>query len=591
MTIELITTLIIISIGIFLFVKEYFSIDTTSILIMALFIVTGVLTPEEGFSGFNHPATLTLGCMFVVSAALFRSGLLESVGSLLVRSAKWGPLVTLALFVVMAAAFSAFINDAAVVALLLPIGLRVAAETKTAPSKFLIPLSYAALFGGTCTLIGTSTNLLVSGYAQKHGLEPFSMFEFSMPALWLALAGIVYLLTIGRTLLPSRAATDKGSLSQQLNDYVVDITVAEGSAESGLNLRESKLSKQLHSTVLDITRQSEVLPYVYSGTVLQQGDILRVTVSPDTLNKIRADKDYLVNADKVKDKEEKTDHRKLYEMMVPFGSPLAGKSLRKINFRASYGASVLAVRHREATKWSKLGDITMVEGDLLVVLADEAVVNNLVDQKLLFTLSAHKSHALNLRKAIPALLIAAGVIGAAAFNLTSILISAMVGCLLLITTRVLKPQSAYEAIEWKVIFMMAGVLSMGTAIEKTGGANLIAGFIESGFGAYDPRYALSLVFLVSFLSTNVLSSKATAALMAPIVINLAQAMEVSERPFLVAVMFACSLTFITPVSYPTHTMVYAPGNYRYTDFVKVGLPLNIIIWILASFIIPLYFPF
>jgi di/tricarboxylate transporter len=214
-----------------------------------------------------------------------------------------------------------------------------------------------------------------------------------------------------------------------------------------------------------------------------------------------------------------------------------------------------------------------------------------VNQKLLVLLSEHSEKKVNYRKAIPALLIGIGVVMAAALNITSILISGMVGCLLLVMTTILEPKEAYGSIEWKVIFMMAGVLSMGKALEKTGGAGMISQFAFENLGSLDPRVTLSVIFLITFLSTNVLSSKATAALMAPIVIHLAQTMHFSERPFLVAVMFACSLTFMTPVSYPTNTMVYGPGKYTFKDYIKFGTPLNIIIWIAASLIIPLFFPF
>jgi len=227
---------------------------------------------------------------------------------------------------------------------------------------------------------------------------------------------------------------------------------------------------------------------------------------------------------------------------------------------------------------------------LLLYTSDESL-KKLVSKKLVVTLSKYKAKKFDLKKAIPTLLILIGVILAAALNITSILISALVGALLIVTTTILKPKEAYEAIEWKVIFMMAGVLSMGAALEKTGGSDLISELIYDSMGSFDPRITLSLIFLVTFLSTNVLSSKAAAALMTPIVISLAAAMQVNSKPFLIAVMFACSLTFMTPVSYPTNTMVYAPGNYKFKDYLKIGTPLNFIIWVAASFIIPLFFPF
>ena len=218
-------------------------------------------------------------------------------------------------------------------------------------------------------------------------------------------------------------------------------------------------------------------------------------------------------------------------------------------------------------------------------------INNLETHNLVVRLSEYVKKKTNYKKAIPAVLIGIGVVLVASLNLTSILISAMVGALLMVVLGILKPIEAYNAVEWKVIFMMAGVLSMGTALEKTGGATLIAGYIQDTFGQYNAHITLSLIYLITFVSTNLISSKATAALMAPIVISLSKAMEISERPLLVAVMFACSLTFMTPMSYPTNTMVYAPGNYKFNDFLKMGTPLNLIIWLAASMIIPYFFPF
>jgi di/tricarboxylate transporter len=277
--------------------------------------------------------------------------------------------------------------------------------------------------------------------------------------------------------------------------------------------------------------------------------------------------------------------------MIPIDSKLAGNSLKGIKFRNSYNCSVLAIRNRNETTDKNISEVALKEGDLLLIFASKEELNQLVQEKMIILLSQYQKQKVNYKKALPALAIAIGVVTVAALGLTSILISSMVGSLLLVTTSILKPKEAYEAIEWKVIFMMAGVLSMGTALKKTGGADMISEFLYSTMGHLDPRITLSLVFLITFLSTNVLSSKATAALMAPIVISLAAAMQLSEKPFLIAVMFACSLTFMSPMSYPTNTMVFAPGNYRFNDFLKVGTPLNIIIWIAASFIIPYFFEF
>jgi di/tricarboxylate transporter len=586
---DLYITIGIIALGIFLFVKDFFSIDTTSILIMALFIVSGVLNPEEGFSGFNHPATLTLGCMFVVSAAIFKSGLINGLSATIVKVARIHYIIALVVFCLISAVFSAFVNDSAVVAILIPLALSVCRDTKIAPSKLLIPISFAALFGGTCTLIGTSTNILVSSIAEKSGLEPFGMFEFSLPALCLMGIGLIYLFVVAPFLLPKRNLENESEFAS-VEQYSAAVVLAKGNKNIGKTIEKSSLLKDFNANIVSIQRNDVLLTIFDRGTTLQENDRIKIIISPRKLIELKANSTYVIIGRKEIEADNE-DNKALFETMIPVGSDLAGNSLKGISFRNVYNCSVLAIRQRNEVIQEYLSEVLIKEGDMLLLYGTKEEINELVKNKIIILLSEHIEQKVNYKKAIPALLIAIGVVSAAALNLTSILISSMIGCLLLVTTTILKPKEAYDAIEWKVIFMMAGVLSMGTALEKTGGAMLISNFVFTYFGNLDPRITLSLIFLVTFLSTNVLSSKATAALMAPIVIALAAAMQLSEKPFLIAVMFACSLTFMTPVSYPTNTMVYAPGNYKFNDFLKFGTPLNIIIWLAASFVIPYFFPF
>ena len=581
-------TFAIIAIGIILFIKDYFTIDTTSIIIMSLFIVSGVLNPEEGFAGFNHPATITLGCMFVISAAIFKSGLIDGLSSKIIRVAKINYLFALIIFCLSAAVFSAFINDTAVVALLIPMALLVCRETDIQPSRLLIPISFSALFGGTCTLIGTSTNILVSSYAKKSGLEPLGMFEFSLPALCLFTIGMTYLLIASPLLLPKRKSA-KNSLKKQAEKYIAEIELVENNPDIDKKIGNSSLNQDFSAQVLMLKRKHHRVYEINEETILRKDDVLKVMINPQHLAKLKQNATYKLDGDEqlIHDDADK----KIYEVMIPYGSSLSGKSLQQLNFRNIYYASVLAIRHRKEMITREVSKIILREGDMLLLYTSDESLQKLVSKKLVVTLSKYKAKKFDLKKAIPTLLILIGVILAAALNITSILISALVGALLIVTTTILKPKEAYEAIEWKVIFMMAGVLSMGAALEKTGGSDLISELIYDSMGSFDPRITLSLIFLVTFLSTNVLSSKAAAALMTPIVISLAAAMQVNSKPFLIAVMFACSLTFMTPVSYPTNTMVYAPGNYKFKDYLKIGTPLNFIIWVAASSIIPLFFPF
>ncbi|MCM8568966.1 SLC13 family permease [Gramella jeungdoensis] len=601
---ELYLTVAIIIIGIILFVRDYFSIDTTSIIIMALFIVSGVLSPEEGFSGFNHPATITLGCMFVVSAGVFKSGIIDGLSAKLIKIARINYFLALLSLCCTAAVLSAFINDSAVVAILIPVALLVCREAGISPSRLLIPISFSALFGGTCTLVGTSTNILVSSYAEKLGSEGFGMFEFSFLALCLLAIGMTYIILLAPLFLPKRSQPEGVGLKKQAEKYMAEIELNKDSLDVDQSISQSKLVNDYKVQILRIKRKHYRVYEINGETVLRESDLLRILVDPVNLAKLKMQRGLSVKGDKeniheaeVNDKIDPkkvptpNEEKKIYEVMIPYGSELAGRSIKQLNFRSTYYASVLAIRHRKETITEDVSNVVLKEGDMMLLFASEKAISLLTSEKLIVTLSEYQGRRVNYKKAIPALLIVIGVVSAAAFNITSILISAMIGSLLLVTLTILKPQEAYEAIEWKVIFMVAGVLSMGKALEKTGGSDIISQYIYESLGGMDPRWTLSLIFLFTFLSTNVLSSKAAAALMTPIVISLAAAMQVSEKPFLIGVMFACSLTFMTPVSYPVNTMVYAPGNYKFRDFLKFGTPLNFIVWIAASFLIPIFFPF
>ncbi|WP_411766188.1 SLC13 family permease [Winogradskyella sp. A3E31] len=591
MTVDLIITFAIIALGVFLFVRDYFSIDTTSILIMATFIVAGVLSPEEGFSGFNHPATITLGCIFVVSGGVFSSGILDGLSYKIIKLAKTHYSIALVVFCTISGLFSAFINDTAVVALLLPIALTVCRETKIAPSRLLIPISFAALFGGTCTLIGTSTNILVSSYAKKYGVEEFGMFEFSGAALCLLAVGFVYMFIAGPLLLPkSRGGSNE--LTKKAETYITELYVEPNCGDIDKLLGDSELVKDFNVNILSILRNGVLKHNFGLDTRIMEGDILKILTPPQTLSRLLDFEGYSIKGNqRMKKAEDKYKSFNLYEVIIPYGSSLSNRTLKGLHFRRQYNSSVIAIRQREEMIYDKLTHTTLKEGDMLLVLGQPKDIQNLESQDLVIRLSEYIKKKTNYRKAIPAVLIGVGVVLVASLNVTSILISAMVGALLMVVLGILKPVEAYKAVDWKVIFMMAGVLSMGTALEKNGGAELIANFIQDTLGNYSAHMTLSLIYLATFISTNLISSKATAALMTPIVITLSEVMQISERPFLVAVMFACSLTFMTPMSYPTNTMVYAPGNYRFSDFLKIGTPLNLIIWLAASVVIPYFFPF
>lgn len=589
---EILLTFGIIGFGIFLFIKEYFSIDTTAIIIMALFIVTGILTPGEGFSGFNNPATITVGCMFVLSFAVFSTGLLNGVSKFLLKVGKRNIYLATFSLIFIATIFSAFINVTAIVTMFIPVVLKLAQETGINPGRLLMPLSFGALLGGVCTLVGTSTNILVSSIAESHGFDAFGMFEFSGTAIWLTGAGLLYLLTIGLWLLPKRDAEKNYQLKKSISEYVTEIRLNLNSSDIGKTSETSILESIYKAQILEV-KLGEHWEIVNPFYRFSENEKVKAMVSPQSLVELRADKNYIIESEYTwQNATFGKSEQKTYEVLIPSGSLFSGKTLKELRFPELYNTIVIAIRHRKDVQTTDLENVVLHEGDMLLMLAQESVIDDLFTNNELVIISDYKvPFRRNILKATLTVLIIAAVIGTAALNITSIVISSMVGCLLLILFGIIKPQQAYEAVEWKVIFMLAGVLSMGVAIEKTGGAQLIGQNIYNLLGDFSPQLMLSFIFLLCFLATNVMSNNATAALMAPIAISIAQSMELSERPFLVAVMFASSLSFMTPMGYQTNTIIYAPGNYRFNDFVRVGTPLNILIWIIASIVIPIYFPF
>jgi len=579
-------TLAIIAIGIFLFVKEYFTIDVTAILIMTLFIVTGVLAPEEGFKGFTNSATITVACMFVLSFGLFRTGVLDPLIRVLIRLGRWHFLAALVALMLFAATLSAFINDTAVVALLMPAALRLAERTGVAPGKLLMPLSFAALLGGVCTLIGTSTNILVSGIAEEQGFEPLGMFEFAPAAIWLTLAGVAYMLTLGLWILPKRDTEKKAKITT----FVAMMRYDKGATDIGKPLATSQLRKEYDAEVrwLRNGRTTErIVPE--EGHLIREGDELLVVIERERLRELRRTKGIRLLTEE--GSPAAPGELRLYEVVVPKGSRLAGKQIGSWQFLRDLHHGVIGIRRSHENHEEDPSDVPLAEGDILLLASRQQAIYNLMQEDAVTVIDEYEIKGIDVRKALTAALVLVGVIGAASAGLAPIVLSAIVGVLALLLTRVITPEEAYAAVEWKVIFLLAGVLSMGAALQKTGGDQMIANGLFHMLGDGSPLLALSIVFGITFLATNVMSNNATAALMTPIALQLSTAMGVSERPFLVGVMFAASLAFMTPMSYQTNSMIYVPGNYRFNDYLKVGTPLNLIIWAVAMVVIPMYFPF
>lgn len=583
----------IISFAIILFFTEKFTIDTVAIGVMVLFMLFGILDLEEGLAGFSNSATITVASMFVISQAIFRTGILNQFSNYLSNQAGKSETKLILTLMISAGLLSAIINDTAVVALLMPTVIYISQKNQIPPSKLLMPLSFGALMGGICTLLGTSTNILVSGIAEKAGLPPFGVFEMSAMGLVFLVSGTLYMITIGKWLLPSRESKSGLSESLDLGNYVVEVSITKDYENLQEPILNQKLFKDGSVKALQIVRENGNKIKVYPNTPVLEGDLIRIISDQINLSKLKKLKGVEIKAELDWKEESVTDDdEKLYEAVITPHSSLINNSIKSINFRQLFDqVLVIGIRHRAGLFNTLLSKASLKPGDILLLRASEESIQSVDKSEDLLLISARKEINLNKTQVYLTLGTLALVIGLAAFGVFPITLTAVAGAVVIIALRSISPSEAYKAIDWKVIFMLAGVLSMGSALQKTGGAELIGEGVIRIFGSFGPRVVLSAIFGLTFLLTNVMSNNASAALLAPIAISIAAGLNVDTRPFLMAVTFAASLSFMTPMGYQTNTMIYNPGNYRFTDFLKVGTPLNILFWIIATFGIPIFFPF
>ncbi len=593
MTFEIGLTIGIISLAMILFFTERFSIDTVSLGIMVLFILTGILDVEEGLSGFSNPATLTVASMFVISAAIFRTGILDQFTQRLSKQAEKSELSLLLTLMIYAGLMSALISDTAVVALLMPTVIKLSKKNGIAPSRLLMPLSFGALMGGVCTLLGTSTNMLVSGIVVNSGLPAFGIFEMSKMGIIFLVSGIAYILFIGRFLLPKRKP--KIILGENLNlgNYLSEIQIMEDFEQKNEPLSKQRIFNQLPVSVLQIIRGNDKKIQVFPNIPIEVGDIVRIKSDKETLEKIKTFKGITLKADLIWKEELITGgQERLYEGVITPNSFLIDKSIKEFNFKEIFNqVLVIGIRHRSGLLKTKMTHARLRAGDILLLRATEESIASVIESEGILLISETYFKVMDKKRIVIAVLILLGVIGLSVLKIFPVVVSALAGAVAMVFLGVIKVKQAYKAIDWTVIMMLAGILSMGTALQKTGGAELIAQLIASEIGSYGPRTVLAVIFGITFLMTNILSNNATAALLAPIAISVAASIGVDSRPLLMAVTFAASLSFMTPMGYQTNTMIYSPGNYRFRDYLIVGTPLNILYWILATFFIPMLFPF
>ena len=561
MNFEILIVLSLIVLAFSLFVTEKFPLDVTALLILSILLLGQFLTPEEAISGFANPAVITIGLLFILSYALQKTRVLEyliiRINKLVSRSKNLG----LGVYLLTIAIASALMNNTAIVAIFMPVTIRLAHQYRISPSKLLIPLSYAAIMGGTLTLVGTSTNLLVNAIYVDNGGESLGMFEFARYGWIPLIIGLAYIIWIAPLILPSRTITSSLTKSYHMAGYLTEMI--------STNVGEE---------------------------LIQAGDILFVKGTVESFLRMKeVEKTSLLTDEKLTQKELEQEDNVLVECMLTDKSDIIGKTLMQSNFRKRFRTFILAIRRDGSIIRKKVAHVILHTYDTLLIYGRRKQIDKLESSGGFILLGEVKADLVKSRYWWVSILVIISTIILAAFGILPILKGAIISTVILLLFRIISPNEAYQSIHWQVIVLIAALIPLGIVIKSTGTDIFIGELISKIVADFSPNkqpyVLLGLIYLITMILTEVSSNTATAIIMAPIVMAVTNHMGIDARPFIFAVCFAASASFITPVGYQTNLMVYGPGGYKFSDFIKVGMPLSIIFWLLAILFIPIIWPF
>jgi di/tricarboxylate transporter len=584
---SIVVTLAITAGALFLFVMEWLPADITAALVMVVLMLSKQVTPEEGIAGFSNSATLTVMAMFVLSAGISRTGALQQANELLLR---WsGQTVRRQVLAVGAIAgpLSGIVNNTAILSVFLPLVEELCRQRKISTAKLLMPLSFATILGGTLTVVGTSTSVLASGLSKELGYGDFGLFQFTALGLIVFALGLLYLVFVAPSLLPNRKApTDLLSQDYDLKEYVSEVVVTPRSSLVGQSLRSSQLQRRFDLDVLEMIHNGNRFAQPLADKVLSAGDILIVRCGRQDLLKIRDSEGLEILPDvQFGQKSWQTDlasgEEGIAEAMVAANSNLIGSTLKELRFRQRYNVTVLAIRRGQDLVRDRLGKVPLRFGDLLLVQGPKQSFVGLQTSRDVLVLEQRDVENMRSKKATLAIAIGLGVVGMAATGQYPILVAALAGAVLMVLTGCLKPGELYEAVRWDVIFLLASLIPLGTAMEKSGTTQWLAAQLVTLGQSLSGYALLTVLFVATTLLTAILSNSAAVILLLPVGVQVAENLGLSPLTVMFVITFAASNSFASPIGYQTNTMVYGAGGYRFLDFVRVGGPLCILMAIVT----------
>ncbi|GAA0591381.1 SLC13 family permease [Caenispirillum bisanense] len=591
------------------FIREWTSADILAmtgagvLMVAGLFFPERLITPDEMFQVFSNSGPITVGAMFVLSAAMQRTGVIAQLAALVTALARRSKVLAVPVLLVGVMGVSAFVNNTPVVVVLTPVVIALARSIGRAPSQLLMPLSYAAIMGGMCTLIGTSTNLLVAATAERRGMEAFHIFEISLPGMVMGAAGVLYMMLIGRRLLPDRPAFGDLLDTRAGRRFITELLILRSSELAGKPL-EAIMGPD--TEIVDLIRNGVPVRPADKETELKPGDRIIVLTTAAEAVGLRQSASERDEDDQPAERPNATERARIAmsgletvrqqettirEGIVGPNSRISGRLVGSLNLRRLFDVRILAVHRHGGDILSNFDRLRLETGDTLLLEGPPEGLKRLFDARDLVNLSEPELRRRRTERAPIAVLAIAAVVLLAAFNVMPIHAAALLGAVVVVVTGCVSAEEAYEAIDWRILFLIFGMLAVGLAMEKSQAVTLLVGGITDIAGRFGPIAVLAALYVIGSVLTEVVTNNAVAIVLTPVAIALAQQMGVDPRPFVIAVMFAGSASFATPLGYQTNTFVYGAGNYRFSDFVRVGLPLNVLMGVLAVALIPLFWPF